>query len=127
MSTTLRIGLGLLLVAHGLVHLLYFVPSEDPKYPMTAEKSWLVTRAGLSLQVVGPLVAALAIASTVGFIALALSYWGLVVPEAGFQGIAVVSVTMSMLLVAITWNNQFVFAVLINAAIIVWAFGWGPR
>ena len=48
-----KVLVGLFLVAHGLVHLLYFLPSDDPKYPMTADKSWLVTRLGVSLRVVG--------------------------------------------------------------------------
>ena len=127
MATTLKILAGLFLVAHGLVHLMYFVPADDAKYPMTAAKSWLVTRAGASLQVVQVVVAVLATVAAVGFVLLALSFWGLVVPTSWFQTIAVVSVVASMLLIIITWSNTFVVAVLIDAAILVWAFWWGPE
>lgn len=123
----LRVLLGAFFVAHGLVHLLYFVPSGDPKYPMTAEKSWLVTRIGLPLGVVSPVVSALAAASAVGFCLLALSYWGLVVPTAWLPALAVISVTTSLLLVAVTWNIQFIFSVFINIAILYWALVWRTR
>lgn len=44
----LTLLIGLFLIVHGLIHALYFAP-PDPDFPMTAGKSWLVTRAGLSL------------------------------------------------------------------------------
>ena len=116
----LNVLIAVFLVAHGLVHGLYFVPPE-PDFPMTAGKSWLVTRVGLSLSAIRPLVAVLAVAGMVGFVLLALSHWGLLVPAGWFKALATVSAVASLLLVAITWNKSFVFSVLINVGILYWA------
>ena len=43
MTLSARIVVGFLLLAHGLVHLLYVVPAgSDPKYPFTLARSWLL-------------------------------------------------------------------------------------
>lgn len=43
MNTVTRIVAGLLLIAHGLVHLLYLVSEpDDESYPFTLRDSWLV-------------------------------------------------------------------------------------
>jgi len=116
----IKVLVGLFLIAHGLVHALYFVPPE-PDYPMTAGKSWLVTRVGLSLSVVKPIVVALVVVAMIGFILLALSHWGLLVPASWFKALAVISAVASLLLIALTWDKWFVFAVLINVGILYWA------
>jgi len=116
----IKVLVGLFLIAHGLVHALYFVPPE-PDYPMTAGKSWLVTRVGLSLSVVKPVVIALVVVALIGFILLALSHWGLLVPASWFKTLALISAVASLLLIALTWDKWFVFAVLINIGILYWA------
>ena len=123
--TAVGVLAGLFLIAHGLVHALYFVTANDPGYPMTADKSWLVTRADVPLGPVRRLVSILAIASLVGFCLAALSHWGLVVPSEWFATLALVSSAISLLLIAVTWNIQFVFAVAINLGIIYWALSSG--
>ena len=40
----MQIVVGLFLAVHGLIHVTYFVPSDDPRYPMAPARSWLVTR-----------------------------------------------------------------------------------
>jgi hypothetical protein len=116
--------IGLFLIAHGLIHLLYFVTAPDPGYPMTAAKSWLVTRADVSLSVVRALVYALSALALIGFILTALSYWELLVPGAWFQTLAVGSSVCSLLVVAITWHKEFVIGAAINVGIIYWALVW---
>jgi hypothetical protein len=37
-----RIVVGVLLVAHGLVHLLWFAPNDDPTWPFRLDRSWLL-------------------------------------------------------------------------------------
>jgi hypothetical protein len=125
MSTVLSIGWGLFLIAHGLVHLIYFAPADDPDFPMTAGKSWLVTRAGMPLGAVRGMVAVLAVVSLVGFVLLALSFWGLLVPVSWFEPLAIGAVAASLLLIAITWNRQFVFGVAIDLAVLYWALALG--
>ena len=39
MAVLIRIAVGLLLIAHGLVHLLYLVPKkDDPSFPFTLKE-----------------------------------------------------------------------------------------
>ena len=121
----IQVIIGLFLVAHGLVHLLYFVP-PSPDFPMTPDKSWLVRQAGVSLKVVVPLVRTLAVAGAAGFVLLAFSFWDLGVPREWFVPLAVVAAAVSLDLLALTWIRSFVFAVLIDLGVIVWAVGWGP-
>jgi hypothetical protein len=121
----LGVLVGLFLIAHGLVHGLYFVSTDDPKYPMTAAKSWLVTRARVPLPVIRVLVSVLSVIAILGFVLLALSYWNLLVPSEWFTGLALASATTSLLLIAVTWNNQFVIGLAIDVAIIYWALTRG--
>ena len=120
-SPVLKVLLGLLLVVHGLIHLVYFAPANDPKFPMTAGKSWLVTSRGLRIEVVRRLVAVLAVTATVAFCLLALSYFGLLVPTSWFTPLAVAAASASLLLIAVTWNVQFIVGVAIDVAILYWA------
>ena len=120
-SPVLKVLLGLLLVVHGLIHLVYFAPANDPKFPMTAGKSWLVTSRGLPIEAVRRLVAVLAVTAAVAFCLLALSYFGLLVPTNWFTPLAVVAALASLLLIAVTWNVQFMVGVAIDVAVLVWA------
>ena len=38
-----RLLLGVLLVAHGLVHLMWFAPHDDPAWPFRLDRSWLIS------------------------------------------------------------------------------------
>ena len=120
-SPVLRVLLGLFLVVHGLIHLVYFAPTDDPKFPMTAGKSWLVTSAGLRIGTVRAIVAVLAVLSAVGFCLLALSYFGLLVPTGWFTPLAVIAAAASLALIVVTWNVQFIVGVAIDLAILYWA------
>jgi hypothetical protein len=115
-----KIVIGLFLVVHGLIHVTYFVPSDDPRYPMAPARSWLVTRAGLSLRTVRVLVRGLAMLATVGFCLFALSYLGLLVPTAWFVPLGVASAAVSLAVIAATWNTQFIVGAAIDVGILVW-------
>lgn len=45
----LRIVVGLFLITHGLVHLLYLAPrpEDDPSYPFVPESRWFARAVGL--------------------------------------------------------------------------------
>lgn len=45
MEVLVRIVLGVRLVAHGLVHLLWLAQSDDPAWPFRLDRSWLVSEA----------------------------------------------------------------------------------
>ncbi|WP_197711282.1 hypothetical protein [Cellulomonas sp. WB94] len=72
MDVVLRIVVGLLLLAHGLVHLLYFVTSaDDPKFPFTITSSWLVPEPARR-----PVATVLVAVTIVAFALLGLAVWG---------------------------------------------------
>lgn len=121
----LKVVIGLFLIAHGLVHLLYFIPPK-PDFPMSPDKSWLVGRGVVPLTIVSPAVKTLAVAGMAGFILLAFSFWDLGVPQGWFAPLAVAASLVSLVVLALTWIRSFVLAVAINVGIIVWAVGWGP-
>ncbi len=80
--------LGAFLVAHGLVHLLFVVPqpatsaegSGAAPWPFDMARSWLVTGAGLDVNLVRALGLALICAVTVGFLLAGLATVGILVP-----------------------------------------------
>ena len=43
MELLVRLFLGVLLVAHGLVHLMWFAPNDDPAWPFRLDRSWLIS------------------------------------------------------------------------------------
>jgi len=49
MTTFIRVVVGILVIAHGLVHLLYLISEpKDPKFPFTLGRSWLRRRSRCS-------------------------------------------------------------------------------
>jgi hypothetical protein len=82
--------LAALLVGHGVVHVMFAVPTPaatdgGAAWPFDMARSWAVTRAGLDLDLVRG-IGAILIAVTVGAFALAaLSTVGLIVPSAWWQ------------------------------------------
>lgn len=64
MEVLVRIVLGVLLVAHGLVHLMWFAPNDDPAWPFRLDRSWLTpeaTRKPVALALVALVVAGFAL------------------------------------------------------------------
>ncbi|MGA9762933.1 MAG: hypothetical protein WBQ14_10980 [Gaiellaceae bacterium] len=123
MTALLRIAVGFLLVAHGLVHLLYFVTKEDdPSWPFALDKSWLVPDA-----VRRPVGIVLLGATVVGFVLLALAVWGVPGLSGVWPLIAVVAAVLSLGLLTAFWNSQLVAGIGIDVALIALALvrpGW---
>ena len=123
MEVLLRIAVGLFLVAHGLVHLLYLVTKEDdPSWPFALDKSWLVPNA-----VRRPVGIALLAATVVGFVLLGLAVWGVPGLFGVWPLIAVVAAVLSLGLLIAFWNSQLVAGIGIDVALIALALvrpGW---
>lgn len=123
MEVLLRIAVGLFLVAHGLVHLLYLVTKEDdPSWPFALDKSWLVPDA-----VRRPVGIALLATTVVGFVLLGLAVWGLPGLSGAWPLIAVVAAVLSLGLLIAFWNSQLVAGIGIDVALIALALvrpGW---
>src|SRR5690242_14774274 len=107
----LRILLGLLVVAHGLVHLAVWIPAPSDDAPMQTARSWL-------LGDVRPLAVGLAVTAAVlltagGIAVLAGAGW--------WAWLVIVGSATSVLLIALTFTPWWLFGLAIDAALLVWA------
>lgn len=110
MSTLARFAAGLLLIAHGLVHLLYLA-DDVPEF--TFDDSWLIPES--SQRSIGIAIMWITVAV---FGLLGLAIWG--VPRLAniWPALAVVASLLSLVLLIAYWSWSLLFGVLINAAII---------
>ena len=110
MTTFIRIVAGVLLIAHGLVHLLY-VASDVPEFSF--DRSWALRQPRAST--VGWV---LMVATIIGFVLVGLAVWGVPGLAGAWPGITVVASALSLLLMLLFWNNRLVFGVAIDVALI---------
>jgi hypothetical protein len=119
MSTLARIVAGLLLIAHGLVHLLYLVP--DVKQ-FRLEGSWLVPEsashsAGYALMA----------AIVAGFVLVGLAVWGVPFLSGAWPAIVIAASIASLTLLIAFWSPQLIFGVILDMGLIAVAAirpGW---
>lgn len=110
MSVVLRAVAGFLLIAHGLVHLLYLVP-DVPEF--STDDSWLLPESASRRTAV-----ALMTATVVAFGLLGLAVWGVPVVTSAWPVLTVLAVTVSTVLLAAYWDWRLLFGIAINAALI---------
>ncbi|HEX6196557.1 MAG TPA: hypothetical protein VFZ37_11645 [Jiangellaceae bacterium] len=110
MATLIRIVVGLLIIAHGLVHLLY-VADDVPEF--TLERSWIVPE-----QLYRPVGLALMYATVAGFFILGLAVLGVPGLSGVWPVLTVVAVTISLVLLIAFWNTRLIFGVLLNLVLI---------
>jgi hypothetical protein len=115
-----RIVLGVLLVAHGLVHLLWFAPSDDPAWPFRLDRSWLLSE-GTRKPVAGVLIALI----VAGFALLGLAVWGVPGLASMWSTLAVGAAVASLAALTLFWDRQLLWGVGIDVVIIVMAL-WRP-
>lgn len=106
----LRAVAGILLIAHGLVHLLYLV-DDVPEF--TLDRSWIVPAAA-SRPVAYVLMASTILASIV----LGLAVWGVPLIDTLWPVAAVAAAATSLALLVAFWHNRLVFGVTINLALL---------
>jgi hypothetical protein len=117
-AALIRIAVGLFLIAHGLVHLLYVVPpkKDDPSFPFTLKESWLVpesVRRPTGLVLMATTVAAFAL--------LGLAVWGVPGLSGAWPLIAIVAAALSLVLLVAFWNSQLLFGIGLDVALIALA------
>ena len=110
MDTLLRIVIGFLLIAHGLVHLLYLV---DDVREFSLEDSWLFPQSASR-----PVALVLMWATIAAFTLLGLAIWGVPGLTSIWPALAIIGSALSLLLLVAFWSWSLVFGVLINVAII---------
>jgi hypothetical protein len=117
MSALIRAAAGLFLVSHGLVHLLYLVTKQDdPNFPFTLKRSWLVPEAARR-----PTGLVLVAATVAAFALLGLAVWGVPGLSGAWPVIAIVSASLSLVLIVAFWNSQFFVGIGIDIALIALA------
>jgi hypothetical protein len=122
-NSAIRIVAGLLLIAHGLVHLLYVTPEAgDARYPFTLRESWLVPE-GLRRRVAIVLIAA----TIVFFVLLGLAVWGVPGLSGAWPALAIIAAASSLALLIAFWDVRLSIGVAIDVALIAVAVmrpGW---
>lgn len=113
MFALLRIVGGILVIAHGLVHLLYLV-DDVPEFRV--DNSWVVPRDASR-----PVGVALVAATIVASVLLGLAVLGVPWLSGVWPVFAVAAAVTSLMLLAAFWDNPLVFGVAINLALIALA------
>ena len=120
MVVLVRIVLGVLLLAHGLVHLLWFAPSDDPAWPFRLDRSWLLPEATRT-----PIAVVLIALVVAGFALLGLAVWGVPGLTSIWPVLAIVAAVASLTALVLFWDRQLLWGVAIDVALIVVAL-WHP-
>jgi hypothetical protein len=105
-----RVLVGTLLLAHGLVHLLY-VAHDVPEFSL--DRSRLVPEGGRRAVGVG-----LVVATIVAFAVLALAVWGVPGVSAAWPAVAVVACLLSLALLTLFWARQLVLGVALDLGLL---------
>lgn len=114
MAGWVRIIAGLLLVAHGLIHVMFLVKGpDDPRFPFTLADSWLVPESARR-----PLALALVAATVAAFTLLALAVWGVPGLSGAWPALAIVGSALSLAVLIVFWDVQLVFGVFLDLALI---------
>ena len=127
-ANTLRIFIAIFLIAHGLVHYsLTYVPTPKPGELRTpfwpswsrtdTDPAWLVSKMGLSNNVVCGLGSALWLLTVAGFALAGLGLLGVPGLNQIWQGTAILGVAASLILLVFYWHPWLIAGVLINLAV----------
>lgn len=110
MAVLIRILAGLLLIAHGLVHLLYLAPDVEE---FTLDESWIV---GANAR--RPVAYVLMAATVAAFALVGLAVWGVPVLSGAWPVLTIIASVVSLVLLAAYWHPRLVFGVAIDLALI---------
>jgi hypothetical protein len=113
MMVVVRIVAGILLLAHGLVHLLYLAPDVSE---FSTQRSWLVPEAARQ-----PVAWALIAATIASSAALALAVWGVPGLAAAWPVLAVFAGALSLVLLVAYWDTKLILGVAIDGTLITLA------
>jgi hypothetical protein len=105
-----RILAGAVLLAHGLVHLLYLAPDVEE----FSFKSWLwpeSARRAIALMLMG--------ATALAFGVLAMAVWGVPGLQVAWPALAIIAAAVSTVLLTTFWDRRLMLGVALNAALMV--------
>ena len=117
-----RLAVGVLLLAHGLVHLLYIAPGVTE---FSADRSWLITASARR-----PVEIALMAATVAAFALVAVAVWGVPRLAGMWPVLTIVACLASMALLAAFWDTRLVAGIAIDVALLAIAVAhpaWATR
>lgn len=123
MLTLIRVVVGVLLAAHGLVHLLYLTrDAEDAGYAFTLKDSWLVPEGAAR-----PVALALIALTVAGFFLAAMTIWHLPGLASSWPAVVMAAAAASLALLVVFWDARLWFGAIVDCALIAIALtqpGW---
>ena len=123
--TTLRLIIGLVLLVHGIGHVMAFLPALNiTSTDKWHHRSWLLAPVigDTASRVISIILYGVAF---IGFIAAALGLFGWLVPHDLWRSLAVVSAVISLIALALFWNSfaslfpNKIGAIVVNIAVLV--------
>jgi hypothetical protein len=125
--------LAAVMLGHGLVHAMFVMPQPTAKaggteWPFDMAKSWLVTAAGLDVNLVRMIGVAFIGVVVVGFMLAALATVGVVVPSGAWPALVSFSAVASAVMLVLFFTPQLLLGLAIDA-VLVWvalAAVWTP-
>ena len=131
-----RLLLGVLLFAHGWVHVMFVFPrpgasaatSGATPWPFDLGDSWLITRAGIAPAPVRAIGRVLVVVTVAGFLGAALSTVGLLVPASWWPALVLGSAWSSALLLGLCFSPTLLLGIAIDVALawFVASGAWSP-
>jgi hypothetical protein len=125
--------LAVLLIGHGVVHVLFAVPAPaatdgGAEWPFNMARSWAITGSGLDPNMARSVAVALITVVVVGFALAALTTVGIIVPPGWWQPTVTVSAITSATLLVLFFEPQLVLGLGIDVALlwVVVARAWTP-
>src|SRR5512133_3627467 len=106
----IRITAGVLLLAHGLVHLLYLANDVSE---FSLDRSWLVPESARR-----PIGLGLIVATVAAFAILALAVWGVPGLSTAWPALTVVACLLSIVLLILFWSTWLVFGFAIDIVLL---------
>ena len=121
MQTLVKVVVGVLLVAHGLVHLMFFVTNDDRSWPFRLDRSWLVPQAARR-----PVALVLIAATVLAFVLLGLAVWGVPGLATAWPALALAAAAASLAVLVVFWDTRLLWGVAIDVVLVVLAV-WRPE
>jgi hypothetical protein len=106
----IRIVVGVLLLAHGLVHLLYLA-RDVPEFSLAS--SWLVPQSARR-----PVALVLIVTTVAAFLLVALAIWGVPGLSRIWPALTIAAASFSLVLLVAYWNKMLILGVAIDMALI---------
>ena len=122
MVIVIRVVVGVLLLAHGLVHLLYLAP-DVPEFSI--DRSWLLPASARL-----PVALALMAATVAAFTLAALAVWGVPGLSGIWPALTIGACLLSVALLAAFWDTMLVIGIGIDVALLAIAVtrpAWADR